>query len=204
MDTSSCVIRHVERVDRKKSDMVGLFSQWEFPTLHTTWVVRMPSSASGELESGREGSSLPGNTVGHLPRPTEGPESHSLGGIPVPSDQAQRVPPALPEIPGQTQTNMPPGQLHYDDSPKFIWARKWYSENSLQSPSELHFHLCLQKVLHLLSPNSPRQHNLPWVWALHCFSFFFKYGRLGTSDYELFLPFDNHSGEVWVKRCLLC
>lgn len=142
MDTSSCVIRHVERVDRKKkSDMVGLFSQWEFPTLHTTWVVRMLSSASGELESGREGSSLPGNTVGHLPRPIEGSESHSLGGIPVPSDQAQRVPPALPEIPGQTQTNMPPGHLHYDDSPKFIWARKWYSENSLMkwsSPFRAH------------------------------------------------------------------
>lgn len=159
----------------------------------------MPSWASGELESGREGSSLPGNTAGHLPRPTQGPESHSLEGILSPATRpcsshllfpkalVRPKPTCLLAI--FTTVTLLGSSEPGNDIPKNVFM-KWSS--SFRTPQNCNFILCLQKDLYLTFPKFTMSTKSSLGFGLTLF--FFKYWRLGTSDYEFLLPLDNHPG----------
>lgn len=180
-----CVIRQVERVDTKVRHSRTVFSVSISHLTYYMGVVRMPSWASGELESGREGSSLPGNTAGHLPRSTEGQKATawrtSFFPVTRPCESHLLFQKALvrPQptclLAVFTMVTLLGSSEPGNDIPKNV-LMNWSS--SFRAPQNCISILCLQKDVSILSLNSPCQQNLPWALALHFFSF--KYRRLGT------------------------
>lgn len=76
-----------------------------------------------------------------------------------------------------------------NDIPKNVFM-KWPS--SFRTPQNCIFILCLQKDLYLTFPKFTMSTKSSLGFGLTLF--FFKYWRLGTSDYEFLLPFENHPG----------